>query len=152
MTNGTKVGLWALGLGVAGLDGYFTFNFLTDLKAKGDAEKAAADAAANAPKTGSSNTSVPKAPVVTTPVTTPGFSTVTTLKIGSKIFAGAKAANAYKSATANSTNIYKYYPAGSYIGTYLAKDGIYSKIIVEETGIFTNSSKTVWVPTADIKY
>ncbi len=149
MTNGTKVGLWALGLGVAGLAGYFTFNFLTDLKAKGDAEKAAADAAANAPKTAVTPSVTPKpAPVVTAP----GFSTVPTLKIGTKIFAGAKNANAYKSATANSTNIYKYYPAGSYIGTYLAKDGIYSKIIVEETGIFTNSSKTVWVPTADIKF
>lgn len=73
-------------------------------------------------------------------------------KMGSKAFAGASGANAYKSATASQTNIYKYYAKGKYIGTWLATEGAFTKLIVEETGLFDNSNTTVWVPTKDLTF
>ncbi len=101
---------------------------------------------------------VPKVKEVTQPIReTTGFGgpppgNVSVRKIGDKAFAGPSGANGYKSASATPANVYKHYNVGNYIGTYLGTEGIFTKLIVEETGFLWNSNVTVWVPTADLKY
>lgn len=158
MTNGTKVGVFISGAAVLGLAAYFTYIQLSAFKKKRDAELASQSTAISPTiqpiKTVTAPTiTTPKPPVVVTPPRTgTGFATPSTSPtMGSDVYAGATGANAYKTASASATNIYKYYSAGSYIGTYLAKDGIYTKVIVTEKGIFSDSNVTVWVLTSNIK-
>ncbi len=154
MNKGIKIGLAISGVAIAGLAAY-----LISLKMK---EKKAAKAKEEADKTPAAIPAAKpaKTPVVQTipaatppktpyaPASVPVANTAPTM--GQKIFSGSTGANAYKSASSSTANLYKYYSAGKYIGTYLGKDGTYAKVIVEESGIFSNSNVTVWVPSKDI--
>ena len=72
--------------------------------------------------------------------------------IGAKIFVlSASGANAYKTASATTGNVYKFYKRGKYIGTYLGKKGIFSEVIVQETNAFgITTNKTVFVRSTEI--
>lgn len=79
----------------------------------------------------------------------------TAIAIGTKLFANSPTGvNAYTSNKASASNVYKFYANGSYIGTYLANDGIFSKVIVAEKDIIWGGtkSKVVWVMTNQIKH
>lgn len=70
-------------------------------------------------------------------------------KIGDKLRARV-ATNAYKTASAGSGNIYKYYAAGETIGTYLGINGSFTEVLVPEAGWISVDYKTVYVLTSDI--
>ena len=164
-----KVGYIIAGTATLALLGYVGFVYFWDpatktLKLKKSDEVKTPDPAIAASTTTAPKTTIIKQPVitpkgtgttVTEPVrTTPGFGTPNTVvrQIGDKAFAGAKGANAYTSAAATSANLYKNYKTGAYIGTYLGIEGSFTKLIVEETGFLSNTFKTVYVLTANLKY
>lgn len=62
----------------------------------------------------------------------------------------ANGANAYKTAKAGQANVYKFYPKGGFVGTYLGKNGSFASVIVEETTFGIRSNKEVFVPAAQI--
>lgn len=157
------------GLLVAALGGYYLYQ--TKFKKKEDEveeEKAptqvetAPTNSTPSPKASTNITPKPKvkAPVKETPRANPGFVqpptgpqsvAVKTPKMGANLYVLTDGANAYKSAAASQNNIYKYYPKGAFVGTFLSKTGSFAKIIVEEknlVGIRVN--KEVFVPAKDI--
>lgn len=83
------------------------------------------------------------------PTTTSNTAPAVVIPMGGKIVAyDAKASgvNTYKTKNPTMANLFKYYPNGSNIGTFLAKDGIFSKVIASE------DNTVVWVMTSQIKY
>lgn len=163
-----KLGYVIAGTATLALLGYAGYVYFWDpvtksLKLKKNPAPAAPDSTVP-PATTTPKTTIIKQPVIapkgtgvsiTEPVrTTPGFGNENTIvrNIGDKAFAGNTGANAYKKATATAADLYKNYKAASYIGTYLGKEGIWTKLIVEETGIFSNSFVTVYVLTSNLKY
>ncbi len=152
-----KIGYWIGGIGLLGLTGYLAY-----LKFGNKPDAPVLDAPVVKPD-GSTVTKDSKGGATVTAPPKPaqpvrensGFvsnGNTDVRKMGDKAFSGKKGANAYKSASANTTNVYKYYAPGKYIGTWLGSDGTFTKIIVEETGTFSNSNKTVWVPTTDLVF
>jgi hypothetical protein len=147
---GKYLGYYIVGGAVLTLAGYLTYLKISANKA----EKTLADQAALDALKPVTQTNKPVAntlpPAVATTRTT-GFSTVTTPTVGVKIYANTTGANAYKTANSSSSNLYKYYNAGSYIGTFLAKEGSYTKVLVMEPGVFGPTYKPVYVITTNIK-
>jgi len=58
--------------------------------------------------------------------------TVSGFKFGDKIYAKDNLVNTYKSANNSSTNLASYtgYSQGTLIGTYLGKDGVFTKVLI----------------------
>lgn len=149
------------GLLVAALGGYYLYQ--TKFKKKEDEveEEITPAKVETAPAV-----SAPK-PKVSAPVkapepvrTAPGFSVpptgpqsvaVKTPKMGANLYVLTDGANAYKTASAGQANIYKYYPKGAFVGTFLNKKGSFASVIVEEknlVGIRVN--KEVFIPATAI--
>lgn len=98
-------------------------------------------------KTNNSNTSTNSS--VNTNTTTVVTTTETkpkTLSIGDKLYA-LSGLNVYKNKNIGPSTVYKHYNQGDYIGTFLAKDDSYYRIITEEEDWFTGSktATTVYV-------
>ncbi len=147
------------GLLVAALGGYYLYQ--TKFKKKEDEEveeeitpaKVEAPPIVSAPKI--------KAPVKPAEPARPntGFAqppagpqsvAVKTPKMGANLYVLTDGANAYKSAKVASNNIYKYYPKGAFVGTYLGKSGTFAKIVVEETTLGFKTNKEVFIPATAI--
>jgi hypothetical protein len=140
-----NLGYIVLGAAVLGLGGYYAYTQITKPKLQ--------ELPPIVPPVPSTTTVAPK--VTTTPTRNTGFAApvVKTLSVGTKMFAGKNGANAYKSASANTSNIDKFYSAGSYLGTYLGKEGIYTKIIHEKSGLFGMSENVIiYTLTTDVTY
>lgn len=165
-----KIGYLIAGVAVTGILGYVGYLYLWDPTTKTwKSKNPKTPETTPAPQVpAGATTNVVKQPTVTpkgagTTITEPvranqGFgSTPTTVKapkIGDKAFAGAMGANAYLAAKASVSNgnLYKNYNKGNYVGTFLANEGLFSKIIVEETGLFSNTNKTVYVLSSNLTY
>lgn len=150
MTNSAKIGIAVSGLALAGVAGYLVYLHVQETNAKKAAELESALSAAVHTAT---NIIKKQTTVTAPPRTDTGFTATTSkLKMGDKLFAPAKGANVYKTAAANTANLYKHYNSGSYIGTYLSDAGFFSKIIVDEPGVlYGTNPKTVFIPTSDLK-
>lgn len=59
---------------------------------------------------------------------------INTWKIGDKIYAGETGANTYTSPSAGVNNLSKHYNKDSYIGTFLANENGYAKIVTQSIG------------------
>ncbi len=147
MRTAGYIGIAALVAGTAGLIYYLNRRKKEDEKKKEDAN---VKPVTSTPKPGTvkpvtTNVNAPKfvGPPASQKPSDVGF-------MGTKVFAGPSGADAYKSASASQVNIEKYFGPGKYIGTVLAPEGIYTKITMEVTGIFSNSFKPVWVLTKDL--
>ena len=150
------------GLLVAALGGYYLYQ--TKFKKKEDEEVAEEITPAKVETAPAVSTPKPKvsAPVKApeAPRANPGFVqpptgpqsvAVKTPKMGANLYVLTDGANAYKTASAGQANIYKYYPKGAFVGTFLSKKGSFAAIVVEEknlVGIRVN--KEVYVPATAI--
>jgi hypothetical protein len=147
---GKYLGYYIVGGAVLTLAGYLTYLKISANKAaKTLADQAALDALK--PVTQTNKPVANTLPAAVEPTRTTGFNTTTTPTVGVKIYANTTGANAYKTASSSSSNLYKYYPSGTYIGTFLAKEGIYTKVAAMEAGIFGPTYKSVYVLTTNIK-
>ncbi len=145
---------------VAALGGYYIYKTkFKKIEVEEPAEEPVTEpvkATVPAPKT-KPKVTAPKAdpPRVTTgfatPPTGPQSVAVKAPKMGANLYVlSPKGANAYKTAQASQTNIYKYYPKGAFIGTFLSKAGSMSKVIVEQTTLGIRTNKEVFVPSTEI--
>ena len=75
---------------------------------------------------------------------------IKTPKMGANLYVLTDGANAYKTAAIGQANIYKYYPKGAFVGTFLSKTGSFAKIIVEETTLGIRHNKEVFIPAKSI--
>jgi hypothetical protein len=81
---------------------------------------------------------------------------VKTPKIGANLYVLPTGANAYKLPAASQANIYKYFPKNAFVGTFLAKTGSFSKILIEGKksdpvfNIPLTANITVFIPSKDL--
>ena len=73
--------------------------------------------------------------------------------MGQKVYSGSTGANTYKTKSTSIGQLDKYFAANQYIGTFLATDGIYTKIIIQTPSFVSGvTAKTVWAVTTNLKF
>lgn len=92
----------------------------------------------------------------TTPTTPPATQVITSgFSMGENLYAyrlakdASHPVNIYTAPAASVNNVYKSYPAYSFIGTYLGKEGVYIKLILKQPGFF-GSNEVVYALEGDV--
>lgn len=108
---------------------YFAYKYYSKVKA----EQVAVNGLINANQILGHVTSNGNVTVTPPAVTQPSMNTNNvSWKIGDKIYAGSTGVNAYSAPTAGANSIVKFYNKDSYIGTFLANENGYAKVIIQE--------------------
>ena len=104
-----------------------------------------------APKRPVPQDSPPRSSGFVTPASGPASVAVKAPAMGKNIYVLSDAANAYKTAKASASNVYKLYKRGALVGTYLSQEGIFSAVIVQcRSALGTNEAKKVYMRSTEI--